>query len=145
MIPAPTFILIGCGARKLPHPAPARDLYTGSLFRAARSYAEASGLPWMILSGLHGLVAPDQVLEPYDHRLTGPWTSWPVLATVEQQLRALGWSGVVEVHAGHDYGSLLSLAAWLADRPLDIISPVAGLPVGRRLAWYRAERERRAA
>lgn len=64
-------ILIPCGNAKLAHAAPARDLYTGSLFRLARRFAEARG-PWWILSAKHGLVHPDTVLEPYNVTLQGP-------------------------------------------------------------------------
>lgn len=38
-------VLVGCSAAKLEKPAPARDLYTSPLFRKARAYALASGLP----------------------------------------------------------------------------------------------------
>ena len=64
-----TVLLIGCGKTKLPHPAPARDLYTGPLFKARRAFAERSGLPWLVFSALHGFVEPDRVLHPYDWRM----------------------------------------------------------------------------
>ena len=63
-------ILIPCGGAKLDHAAPARDLYTGGLFRLARRFAEARG-PWWILSAKHGLVHPDTELEPYNLTLQG--------------------------------------------------------------------------
>lgn len=63
---AQTILLVGCGKSKLPHPAAARDLYTGNLFRSARGYAEASGRPWLILSALHGVVEPEHEIDPYD-------------------------------------------------------------------------------
>lgn len=50
-------IVIGCGKAKLDRAAPARELYTGSLFRMARRYAVASKRPWVILSGAHGIIA----------------------------------------------------------------------------------------
>jgi hypothetical protein len=62
-------IIVGCGAAKLGHRAAARDLYTGSLFRAARRHAEASGLPWRILSAKYGLIHPDQEIDPYDRKM----------------------------------------------------------------------------
>lgn len=58
--------LIACSAAKLPHAAPVRDLYQGQLFRAARRYAEATCDRWYVLSALHGVVDPDQVLDSYD-------------------------------------------------------------------------------
>ena len=152
MIPAPIFTLISCGARKLPHPAPARDLYTGSLFRAARAYAEASGIPWAILSARHGLVMPSTVIEPYDCRLSqrggAPSSAYISRSHLAAQLqRWMGGGGrelVVEIHAGEFYGWWVRAAlgeAYL--RPVQTLEPLAGLQVGQRLGWYRAERERR--
>lgn len=139
------YVVVGCGKRKATEPRPARDLYTGSLFTAARRYAEASFLPWRILSAKHGLVDPDQVLEPYDAQLLGPYWEKPELrACVGLQLAQLGWSGVLEVHAGHEYAELVRVEAAYTAPGLRVVSPVAGLQVGQRLAWYRAERERRA-
>ena len=62
-------VLISCGARKLDHAAPARDLYTGSLFKAARRAAETIAKEWGIISARHGLVLPDQMVRPYEQRL----------------------------------------------------------------------------
>lgn len=64
--------LVGCGKSKLPHPAPARLLYIGSLFKAARRYVEDAGYDaWWILSARHGLVHPDEITEPYEATLAG--------------------------------------------------------------------------
>ncbi|NKY89876.1 DUF6884 domain-containing protein [Nocardia veterana] len=65
-------ILVSCGARKGPQPAPAADLYTGSYIvmclRAARALADDADI--RILSARHGLVELAQVIEPYDTRIT---------------------------------------------------------------------------
>lgn len=61
--------LVGCGKTKLRSAAPAKDLYTGPLFRMARAYAERTCDAWAILSAKHFLVMPDEVIEPYDLRL----------------------------------------------------------------------------
>ncbi|WP_157362078.1 DUF6884 domain-containing protein [Haloechinothrix halophila] len=37
--------------------------------RKERSYAEATGASWFVLSAEHGLVAPATVLQPYELRL----------------------------------------------------------------------------
>lgn len=146
MIPAPIFTLIGCGARKLPHPAPARDLYTGSLFRAARGYAEATGRPWAIASALHGVLLPDQEVEPYDVRLPtreAERDAWG--ERVAAQLWDLGWRGLVEIHAGHDYARAVQQGLSLGPRGLAGAIVMPGWPIGRRLQWYAQQRERRAA
>lgn len=61
-----TSIIIACGSKKRDHPAPARDMYIGALFRNARKAAEATGLPWWIMSAKYGILHPDKVIEPYD-------------------------------------------------------------------------------
>jgi hypothetical protein len=64
-----TVILLGCVKSKLDNRAKARDLYCSPLWRGRRAYAEASGLPWLILSAKHGLVEPDSVLAHTTFRL----------------------------------------------------------------------------
>src|SRR5207302_7891522 len=74
-----TAILLGCVSGKGERAAPARELYRSQLWRGRRGYAEASGRPWLILSALHGLVMPDDVLAPYDLALAD-------LSAVERRL-----------------------------------------------------------
>ena len=72
-MPRPVY-LVGCGKSKLDHPAPARHIYTGSLFQKALEYAEMKALRegadiW-ILSAKHGLLSPGDIIDPYDLALT---------------------------------------------------------------------------
>jgi hypothetical protein len=131
-------VLVSCGAKKLDHPAPAADLYTSPLFGNARSYAEASGHPWFILSARHGLVEPGTVLEPYDTTLTDltpeEREAWASRVTRALYLRGFGGWGVFEVHAGDGYVRPLRVA--LGPIALDIVEPLAGLGIGHRLRWY---------
>ena len=62
-------VLVSCGKQKLDHSAQGKDLYISRRFRAARKFAETFGSNWFILSAKHGLVAPDQILDPYDQDL----------------------------------------------------------------------------
>lgn len=57
--------IVACSARKAPEARPARDLYQGKTFLAARAVAETLDA-WWILSAKRGLVHPDTVVEPYD-------------------------------------------------------------------------------
>lgn len=62
---------VACCKTKLDHPAPAKNLYQSPLFTLTRKYVEREIRKscfhgWFILSALHGVVEPDQVLEPYD-------------------------------------------------------------------------------
>jgi hypothetical protein len=135
-------ILVSCAATKFDRPAPAADLYTSPLFIKARNYAEASGHPWFILSARHGLVEPGTVLEPYDTTLTelnpDERSAWAGRVTRALYHRGFGGWGVFEVHAGDAYVRPLRVA--LGPIALDIIEPLAGLGIGRRLQWYAARR-----
>lgn len=63
------FAILACSASKLDVRAPARDLYTGQLFRLSLQYAELVAEQVLILSAKHGVVAADAELEPYDEKL----------------------------------------------------------------------------
>ena len=140
-------VLVGCGKTKLPHPAQARDLYIGPLFKARRRHAEATRLPWFIVSAKLGLVAPETVVEPYDVRLAPSYGMPQFLgARVLQQLaeiltvRGISIADVdVEIHAGRDYVDGLRTAGARvssAPEPKRFIWPVEGLGVGKQLAFY---------
>lgn len=167
----PRLAIIGCGAAKLPHAAPARALYTGGLFRAARVHVEARGLPWLILSALHGLVEPDAIIAPYDVTMAEtkresarqkhwPWPGQGYLCGVRGKLLSSVWrypggAGrwergtpvVVEVHAGALYVEAVTLALQgvVAFPEITVEAPLAGLEIGRRLHWYRERRGSEAA
>jgi hypothetical protein len=128
-------ILVSCAATKLDRPAPAADFYTSPLFGKARSYAETTGHPWFILSARHGLVEPTTVLEPYDTKLTDltpeARKTWADRVARALYYKGFGGWGVFEIHAGDAYARPLRPA--LAPIALDIIEPLAGLGIGRRL------------
>lgn len=135
-------VLIGCGKTKASDPCAAEDLYTGPLFKARRAYAEATGHSWWIVSAGHGLVDPEQRLEPYDTKGAdyapvdhAAWALTVALALLTElpddvRLREV----VVEIHAG----------AWYAQPLVDVLQalgvgthlPVEGLGIGEQLAWY---------
>ncbi|MBF4161595.1 DUF6884 domain-containing protein [Nocardioides acrostichi] len=132
-------VLVGCVKTKLDHGAPARDLYVSDYFAKMRSYAEATGLPWFILSAEHGLVAPDDWLEPYERYL--PDTTheyrrgWGEKAAAQLQEAIGSLDGlVVDVHAGSTY--VASAEGPLRRRGAEVLDQLAGLSFGRRLSWY---------
>lgn len=133
-------ILVGCGASKQLRPAPARELYTGSLFRAARGYAEASREPWAIVSAKYGLVHPATVIEPYEQRLSkreqAHWVVWVV-----DDVMATTNPSFVTILAGRDYAD--PLAAELQRRGVRVKTPLAGMMLGQRLSWFKRQREKR--
>lgn len=137
-------IVVGCGKRKLDRSAPARELYTGSLFVMARRYAEASGKPWVILSAAHGVVDPAVILRPYDQELPDKGEAlrhWARKAALQIELfRAQHLADVlvgepVEILAGVRYGA--PLAAALEHIDIESRQPLRGLGVGRRLCRLR--------
>lgn len=123
--PGTTYV-IPCGGAKLDRPAPAGQLYTGSMFRHTFDNAtrcaeldEAAGLGparVLILSARYGLVDPDQVLESYDLRMGQPGS---VSAhTLAAQARALGidWGSPVYALLPRPYLARLDAAL----RTLDV-------------------------
>ena len=65
------FVVIPCGGAKLDQPAPARDLYIGSMFRDQLATALTMTTPEQIriLSAKHGLIALDEIVAPYDLKM----------------------------------------------------------------------------
>lgn len=63
------FAILACSASKAATALPARELYTGALFRQSLALAELQADRVLILSAKHGVVEASQVLEPYDQQL----------------------------------------------------------------------------
>jgi hypothetical protein len=132
--------LVGCVKSKLPYPAPARDLYTSSLFRGRRAYVERTCDGWFVLSAKHGLVEPDRMVEPYDETLKDAdrahrrrWSA-AVLSSLGEALGNV--QGIVfEAHAGHNYLDY-GLAHGLMARGAKVERPTEHLGLGRQLAFY---------
>jgi hypothetical protein len=144
----PRVILLGCVKEKLDHPAPAKDLYCSRLWNARRAYAEASELPWLILSAEHGVLDPDQELAPYDVALRSlsvserrSWGERVVHALARRFASLDGMS--FEVHAGEAYRT--SIEPGLRTRGAWVEAPLAGLTIGRHLDCYRTHGRARAA
>src|SRR3954447_5165189 len=62
---AASVILVGDGTQQRSEPAAVRDLYVSPLFAHRRARAEASGVPWFVVSGRRGLLDPGDLLAPY--------------------------------------------------------------------------------
>ena len=134
---------MGCVKRKAAAPRPARDLYTSALFVGRRRYVEQSCSEWWILSALHGLVSPEDVLEPYDVTLKDAsaagrraWSN-EVLARLDDQAGVRS-GDVVEIHAGAEYRDF-GIMRGLRQRSVHVVVPAEGLSLGLQLAFYRDE------
>src|SRR4051794_37671453 len=100
--------LVGCVKGKRHYAAPAADLYTSALFKGRIRWVAQTCDRWFILSAKHGLLAPSDVLEPYDDTLNAKsraqrraW-SGDVLGSLRTQLDQLAGC-VFEIHAGASY------------------------------------------
>jgi hypothetical protein len=133
-------VLVGCVRTKRTAPSAASELFASPLFEGRRRYAVASGLPWYILSAKFGLLAPDDVIGPYDVYLadqsTGYKNAWGefVTAQLEQHERDLR-GRTIEVHAGAAY--VEPLQAPFAARKVMLIAPLARLRQGNNLPGTR--------
>jgi hypothetical protein len=132
-----TVYLVSCVGKKRSAPAPAKDLYTSEWFRRARRYVEASGRPWFILSAEHGLIAPDDIIAPYEKTLNNmgvaerrAWAS-----RVKQQLTECRPKiDRVVIFAGQRYREFLT--DYFRDRSIDLEVPLKGLRIGEQLSWF---------
>jgi hypothetical protein len=135
----PDIVLVSCVKDKLDRPAPAKDLYTSDLFRKERAYAERVGVSWFILSAEHGLVRPDELLSPYNLRLSETSTAYRrawgarVVKRLEEVVGALAGKKI-EVHAGEAYAG--PIRALLRTAGAEVMEPLRGLAFGQRLSWY---------
>lgn len=137
--PLADVLLMACVKTKRNRPAAAKDLYVSPLFRKERTYAEAAGRPWFILSGEHGLVQPDEWLAPYERYLPNTPPSYQrawALYVAERLQLLMGplADRLVEVHASADY--VQAIRGPLEAMGASLVTPLEGLAQGERLQWY---------
>src|SRR5215217_1569295 len=142
--------LVGCGKAKLARSARARELYTGPLFRAHLTEAEATCSHVYVVSALHGLLPLGDEVEPYNVTLRDMQreerAAWG--RQVVDSLARLYPAGVVElqVYAGDVYAEPLRAA--LVESPREgwtLVEPLQGATQGARLRVLSAARRARAA
>ncbi|MEX3983780.1 DUF6884 domain-containing protein [Paraburkholderia sp. EG287A] len=109
---APALLIMACSARKLPYAAPALDLYRGVMYGTYRANVRAAARPHVvILSALHGFIAADAVIEPYEQRMT-PARADDLLATLDAGLPSdlPAATGEVMLAGGADYRRVMRAA-----------------------------------
>lgn len=126
--------VVGCGKKKLDRPAPARELYTGGLFRASLRCAEAAADELHILSALYGLVSPSTELQPYNFKLNAlrldERRAWGIRAAHALVARYADLPVELTILAGRAYAAALRAgipSTWT------VAEPLRGLGVGARL------------
>ena len=132
--------LVGCVKQKAHQPAPARELYTSTLFRGRKAFVVETCDKWFILSAKYGLVTPDEVLEPYDESLTD-MTATARRAWAQRVLLQINTIGltlaetIFEIHAGASYRNF-GLTARLQARGAAVEIVAEHLGQGEQLAFY---------
>lgn len=124
--------LVACCGEKLTKPALAFELYQSDLFKKASRYCQLNYHRWFILSAELGLVFPDQIVHPYDRKLTaadGPSWAPKVTERLVYDPETYGRT-LYYAHAGKLYTDPL-----LADVPMAF--PMKSLGIGEQLAWYK--------
>ncbi len=136
-------VLVGCGKAKSDKPARARELYTSPLFRKSLELAELVGDAVYVISAAHGLLSLDDIVEPYDHTMTGKSAAereqWAVDVLKKIALDTLG-SHVklrVMILAGESYSKPLvaEIEKRLATGWVEPIDLLKGLQIGERLSF----------
>lgn len=132
--------LVSCSKTKLTTLAKAKDLYISDSFKKMRQYAEQNYDKWLILSALHRVVEPDDVIGPYEFTLIGK-------SKEEKQRWANGvfyyitlhFSSNEEIHifAGEDYRKCL--IPMLEQAGYKVKVPLKGLGIGQQKAWLKRE------
>jgi len=131
--------LIPCTILKAGRPCPARELYWASpLFRGAWLVAESRGYQPLILSAKHGVVWPQQVLEPYDETLAGrpryDRYAWAMRVLHRLTEIVSPQHDSVVSFLGQTYAEFLVPA--MRDLGWRVEEPLRGLRVGERLRWF---------
>jgi hypothetical protein len=129
--------LVSCSKSKLPHAAPARELYSPSyVFDRSARYVEQHCDEWFVLSAKHGLVDPDAVLDPYDETLAGApkarRDAWAEEVREALRERYEGRPVKFVLMAGRAYsGAVEGLDA-------EVDEPMKGMGTGFRRQWLAA-------
>lgn len=136
-------VLVACASSKRPEEARAEDLYTSALFAKSKEWAKRHGDAWLILSALHGVVRPEQVLQPYEQSLAGTsaperrmWALWVHESLLLEHVQA---GDTVVFLAGQLYRQGVEEALVAADVHVEV--PMRGLTIGRQLAWLVAQNQ----
>ena len=128
--------LVSCVSKKRAVPAPAQDLYVSPLFLKTRAYVESRGQPWYILSAKYGLVAPEQLIEPYDLTLkqmpVAERRRWAERVMSQLQPHLDGVAEVVFL-AGQPYQEFLN--PQIGRQGITVRDPLQGLKIGERMRW----------
>lgn len=133
--------LVGCGWRNDDYPAVAEDLYGSLLFRASIEVASALPGEWGVLSALHGLLSPNDLVVPCDLLLQSMSASershWgeKVFRQIVKRFNP-GPSDIIVVLAGKEYAK--EIVMHFKARKILCLEPLDGLSLDYQLATLKA-------
>lgn len=135
--------IISCCSTKLGKKAKAKDLYISRLFKSARGLAESYPCSsWWIASAKHGLVHPEEYVEPYDTSLSSfgkkdreKWGRY----IRREMVRRIANPHKIVLLCGEDYTKqILPGAKVLTKR---VYTPLKGLALGEQTKWLKEKTE----
>lgn len=131
-----TIALISCVKSKREHACAAKELYTSTLFRYMRRYAESHANDWFVLSAEHGLLHPEQVVAPYEktlNKMSKPERDAWATRVIDQLHSNLPKQAAILMLAGERYRG--GIVPWLGACGYDIRVPMAGMRMGEQIQW----------
>jgi hypothetical protein len=136
-------ILIACVAKKLDKPSPAKDLYCSQWFKTAWTYAKETKCEIYLLSAQHGLIDPNEILEPYEcdprKKKQAERIAWQKM--VIRQLKQLAPSGTqFKIIGGKRYFN--GIKESLENDSYEVSTPLKGLGIGWQLNWLKSQTPR---
>lgn len=133
--------LVGCAKLKRDRALPARELYRSPLFAASLAHAERTCDECFVVSAAHGLLALDDIVQPYDRCLRE-------LRKTEREAWGSRLVGAVSARFGPLPLHLVLLAGLEYARPIqaaargrgwELEAPLAKQTIGQRLAWLKSQ------
>lgn len=116
---------------------PAQHLYLSPLFLKASAYARKYGDFWYVLSAKHGLVDPDEILEPYNETLNRMSASerriW-AHRVLDRLAVKLNVGDLVTFLAGQKYREYLIKP--IEEMGCCVEIPLQGKRIGEQLSWF---------
>lgn len=130
-------MVIGCSRDKRAGSQSASNLYVSSRFKASLSLSRCIGACFVILSGKHGIVMPDEQIESYDLNVSAlsneDQMSWAHNAL--EKIRDISGTRRVTILAENPYASLLVNANNGTATPLDLEAPWLNLVRSDVMVW----------
>jgi hypothetical protein len=139
----PPIIVIGCGRHKKKSPTLAKDLYTSERFKRSKAIATNIEANFFVLSAKHGLLEPNQIVEPYDVEISTLDEQKKILwaESVLKSIATFRNGAAVTILAEKDYVLPLIACNSEADYNIRIITPFKELPPENIPLWLeQAER-----